>query len=93
MTNRHRRALGTIAMLVGMLLLLAGAAACSGGNSEVIDLLEDPKIGLAHLNDEFHTIKGTLADSKFGLAHLNDEFHTIKQLLADLSQQVESLQR
>ena len=41
-------------------------------------LLKDPKFGLAHLNDEFHTIKGEdlLASPTFGLAHLNDEFHT-----------------
>ena len=83
--SMNRRSIVTIGMLVGMLLLLAGAAACSGGNSEVVDLLENPKIGLAHLNDEFHTIKGEdlLANPNFGLAHLNDEFHTIKGTLAD----------
>ena len=57
------------------------------------DLLASPAFGLAHLNDEFHTIKGTLADPQFGLAHLNDEFHTIKEMLAELSQQIESLRR
>ena len=67
------------------MLLLAGAAACSGGNGDAVDLLEDPKFGLAHLNDEFHTIKGEdlLVSPDFGLAHLNDEFHTIKGTLAD----------
>ncbi len=63
--------------------------------TEVLGLLNEPKIGLAHLNDEFHNIKGEdlLANPVFGLAHLNDEFHTIKKLLAELSQQVESVRR
>ena len=43
--------------------------------------------------NEFHTIKCTLADPQFGLAHLNDEFHTTKEMLTELSQQVESLRR
>jgi len=85
MDSGRKRRLSTIAILMGIALLLAGAAACSGGNSESVDLLKDPKVGLAHLNDEFHTIKGEdlLANPKFGLAHLNDEFHTIKGTLAD----------
>ena len=83
-SGRKRRA-GFIAVLVGIALLLVGAAACSGGSSEPVDLLEDPKFGLAHLNDEFHIIKGEdlLTSPEFGLAHLNDEFHTIKGTLAD----------
>ena len=83
MRNGYRRALAPIAILVGMLLLLMVTAACNQPDSQAVDLLEDPKFGLAHLNDEFHTIKNTLADPKFGLAHLNDEFHTIKATLAD----------
>ncbi len=86
MESGRKRRLSTIAILLGIALLLAGAAAaCSGGNSEPVDLLQNPKFGLAHLNDEFHTIKGEklLASPEFGLAHLNDEFHTIKSTLAD----------
>lgn len=90
----HRWKPGTIAMLMGILLLVVGAAACSGGDNDAVDLLNDPKVGLAHLNEEMHTIKGEdlLANPKFGLAHLNDEFHTIKEMLAELSQQVKLLQ-
>ena len=78
MVSGRKRRLSTVA-------ILAGAAACSGGNGETVDLLQDPKFGLAHLNDEFHTLKGEdlLASPAFGLAHLNDEFHTIKGTLAD----------
>ncbi len=85
MENGRRQRLTTIAILFGIVLVLAGAAACSGGSSDAADLLEDPKFGLAHLNDEFHTIKGEdlLASPDFGLAHLNDEFHTVKGTLAD----------
>ena len=71
---------------VGAILLLAmGASACSNGSDEAVALLEDAKFGLAHLNDEFHNIKGEdlLASPAFGLAHLNDEFHAIKGTLAD----------
>ena len=68
-----------------VLLLAVVAGACSNGNDEALDLLKDSKIGLSHLNDEFHTIKGEdlLANPQFGLAHLNEEFHTIKGTLAD----------
>ncbi len=74
-----------IGMGVAILLLVVGASACASGNDETVDLLKDPKVGLAHLNDEFHTIKGEdlLASPTFGLPHLNDEFHTIKGTLAD----------
>jgi len=74
-----------VAMVVAILLLAVGASACSSGNDETVDLLKDPKFGLAHLNDEFHAIKGEdlLASPTVGLAHLNDEFHTIKGTLAD----------
>lgn len=89
------RAWSVMSVLVGLFILLAVVSACSNGDSEAVDLLEDPKFGLAHLNDEFHTIKGEdlLTSPTIDLAHLNDEFHTIKQLLADLSAQVEALQR
>ena len=95
MKIRNPRSWGVISALAGLFILLAVLSACSSGGSEAVDLLEDPKFGLAHLNDEFHTIKGEdlLASPTFSLAHLNDEFHTIKQLLADLSAQVEALQR
>ena len=88
MKIRHGTRLGIIAVVVGTLLLLVVAGGCSSTNDEVLDLLEDPKVGLAHLNDEFHTIKGEdfLANPTFGLAHLNDEFHTIKKILAEHSQ-------
>lgn len=58
MVSGRKRRLSTVAILMGIALLLAGAAACSGGDSETVDFLQDPKFGLAHLNDEFHTIKG-----------------------------------
>ena len=85
MESGRKRRLSAIAILMGLALLLAGAAACSGGNSETNDLLQDPKFGLAHLNDEFHTVKGEelLTSPEFGLAHLNQEFHAIKGTLAD----------
>ena len=83
-----------MAMVMAIVLLAVVPGACSSGNDETVDLLKDPKFGLAHLNDEFHAIKGEdlLTSPMFGLAHLNDEFHTIKQLLADLSEQVASLE-
>ena len=70
MKKGHRGRLTAIAMGVAMLLLVLGASACSSGNDETVDLLKDPKFGLAHLNDEFHTIKGEdlLASPTFGLA-------------------------
>ncbi len=85
MKRGYRRRLAGIATVGAILLLVVGASACSSGNDETVDLLKDPKFGLAHLNDEFHTIKGEdlLASPTFGLAHLNDEFHTIKGTLAD----------
>ena len=85
MKRVYRARLTTIAMVVTVLLLVVGASACSSGNDETVDLLKDPKFGLAHINDEFHTIKGEdlLASPTFGLAHLNDEFHTINGTLAD----------
>jgi len=94
MKRGYRGGLAAIATVGAILLLVVGASACSSGNDEAVDLLQDPKFGLAHLNEEFHTIKGEdlLASPTFGLAHLNDEFHTIKQMLADLSQQVQARQ-
>ena len=85
MKRGHRGRLAAVVMLGAILVLLFGASACSSGNGETVDLLKDPKFGLAHLNDEFHTIRGDdlLASPAFGLAHLNDEFHTIKGTLAD----------
>ena len=84
----HGRRLRIIAMVVGILLLVVVAGGCASTNDEVLVLLEDPKVGLAHLNDEFHTIKGEdfLSNPEFGLAHLNDEFHTIKAILAEQPQ-------
>ena len=62
MNSGHRRTIATIAILGLMVLSLLAAGACSNSNDETVQLLEDPKIGLGHLNDEFHTIKQTLAD-------------------------------
>ncbi len=80
MRKGHRQRLGTIAILVGMLLVLVAAGACTGGDSQAVDLLNDPKVGLGHLNDELHTVKGEdlLASPSFGLSHLNDELHLLK---------------
>ena len=85
MKTGHGRKLAGIAAMGVILLLVVGASACSSENGETDDLLKDPKFGLAHLNDEFHAIKGEdlLTSPMFGLAHLNDEFHTIKGTLAD----------
>ena len=85
MRNGYRIRFGTTAVLMALVLSVLAAGACSNSNDETVQLLEDPKFGLAHLNDEFHTIKGQelLANPKFGLAHLNDEFHAIKETLAD----------
>ena len=94
MKNGRQQMVHTMVVLAVIGLSLLAAGACSNTGDETVDLLNDSKVGLAHLNDEFHTIKGEdlLASPTFGLAHLNDEFHTIKQMLADLPQQVESLQ-
>ena len=39
-------------MLVGTLLLLVGAAACSSGDDEAVDLVKDLEVGLEHLYPE-----------------------------------------
>ena len=93
MKRGYLRTLAGVAAVGAILVLLVVAGACSSGNDETVDLLKDPKFGLAHLNAEFHTVKGEdlLASPAFGLAHLNDEFHTIKQMLSELSQRLESL--
>ena len=80
MKSGYGKRLGSMAMVMAIVLLAVVAGACSSGNDETVDLLKDPKFGLAHLNDEFHAIKGEdlLTSPMFGLAHLNDEFHTIK---------------
>ena len=85
MINGYRVRFGTTAVLIVMVLSVLTAVACSNSNDEAVKLLEDPKFGLAHLNDEFQAIKGEelLTNPKFGLAHLNDEFHAIKETLAD----------
>ena len=62
MSNGYKIRFGTTAVLMVMVLSLLAAGACSNSNDETVQLLEDPKIGLGHLNDEFHTIKQTLAD-------------------------------
>ena len=73
MSNGYRIRFGTTAVLMVMVLSVLAAVACSNSNDETVQLLEDPKIGLSHLNDEFHTIKGEefLTSPTFGLAHLN----------------------
>lgn len=78
----HRR---NVALALGIALLALVATACSTGSDETVDLLEDPKIGLAHLNAELHTVKGEelLASPTIGLAHLNEEMHTVRELATD----------
>ncbi len=75
-----RRVPGGLGVLIGMLLLLIAFGACSSGDDAAVDLLEDPKVGLEHLNAELHAIKGEelLASPEIGLAHLNDELHLLK---------------
>ena len=57
-----RRTVVTIAVLALMVFSLLAAAACSNSSDETVDLLKDPKFGLSHLNDEFHTIKELLTE-------------------------------
>jgi len=80
MKSGYGNSLGSMAILIAVVLLAVVAGACSSGNDKTIDLLNDPKIGLSHLNDEFHTIKGEdlLANPQYGLAHLNEELHLLK---------------
>ena len=72
----------TLALVV-LTLMVVGA--CSNSNDEVVDLLNDPKIGLSHLNEELHSVRGEdlLANPKIGLEHLNDELHTVRVLATD----------
>ena len=86
---------GTLGILVGTLLLLLAAGACAGGSQEdkdTVELLNDPKIGLVHLNDELHTIREMATDPKIGFEHLNGEMHTVKEMLSELSGQVQLLE-
>ena len=85
MKIRNPRSWGVISVLVGLFILLAVSSACSSGGNEAVDLLEDSKVGLAHINDELHTVKGEdlLASPTIGLVHLNEELHTIRQIVTD----------
>lgn len=82
-------------VLVGTLLLLLAAGACAGASQEdrdTVGLLNDPKVGLAHLNDELHTIREMATDPKIGFEHLNSELHTVKETLSELSGQMQLLE-
>ncbi len=83
---------GTAVLVGGLLFMLIGAAACTGSDDEAVDLLKDPKVGLAHLNDELHTVRELATDPKLGFEHLNAELHTVKDMLAQLTERVQSLQ-
>ena len=48
-------------VLVGVASMLLLVSACTNQDNEATALLQDPTFGLSHLNDEFHTVKGTLA--------------------------------
>ncbi len=58
MQSGYRNRLGSMVMVSAMMLLAVVAGACSSGSDETLDLLNDPKIGLSHLNAERHTVKG-----------------------------------
>ena len=75
-----KKALGIVTAAAVILVSMVSLAACSSSNDEAVALLEDPKVGLTHLNEELHTVKGEalLASPSIGLAHLNDELHLLK---------------
>ena len=52
MKTRYLRARGVVLVLVGTLLLLVGAAACSSGDDEAVDLVKDLEVGLEDLYPE-----------------------------------------
>ena len=84
--KRRRRPTAVISVSLGLVVLtLLVAGACSNSNDPVVDLLNDPKVGLSHLNAELHTVKGEelLSNPKFGLEHLNEELHTVRSLASD----------
>ncbi len=86
---------GALGVLVGTLLLLLAAGACAGGSQEdkdTVGLLNDPKVGLAHLNDELHTVREMATDPKIGFEHLNSELHTVKETLSELFGQMQLLE-
>ena len=86
MKRRHTRRIGTIAILLGMLVFLVGAGACSNGSneeSETVDLLNDPEVGLAQLSGELNVVSELATDPKMGFDHLNEELHTIRKLATD----------
>jgi hypothetical protein len=61
MQSGYRNRLGSMVMVSAMMLLAVVAGACSSGSDETLDLLNDPKIGLSHLNAVLHTVKGRRA--------------------------------
>lgn len=58
MQSGYRNRLGSMVMVSAMMLLAVVAGPCSSGSDETLDLLNDPKIGLSHLNAVLHTVKG-----------------------------------
>ena len=64
MKSGNRKRLLAVATVGTILFLAVGASACCNSGDETVALLEDAKFGLAHLNDEFHTIKEILADCR-----------------------------
>ena len=69
MTVNRRRWSSNFVLLVGMTSLLLVLSACASGDDEATTLLQDPQIGLSHLNDELQTVKETLP----GLPQASDE--------------------
>ena len=62
MTVNRRRWSTIMAVLAGVASLLLVLSACASEDNEATALLQDPQIGLSHLNDELQTVQGTLAE-------------------------------
>jgi hypothetical protein len=56
MTVNRRRWSSIIAVLVGVASLMLVVSACTSQDNEATALLQDPQIGLSHLNDELQTV-------------------------------------
>ena len=79
----HRRAVISIIVPIGILLLLLGIAACSTGQTETGNLLQDPTVGLAHVHEEAHAVRELATDPTVGLAHVHEEAHAVRELATD----------